>query len=155
MSNKATLIIIVAILAVLAGGMYVIKNQRATIREIPNLGTNETSQTTESPAAPSVKPADVKQDATSMVTQISQITLTVSSPVNNSTVTTAKVVVKGKTLPKAEVFVNEAEGVADGNGNFSLSVNLDEGSNDIIVTAVDAEGNVAETVVTVTYNQGE
>ncbi len=81
-----------------------------------------------------------------------RVTLTVTSPTNGATVTTSSLVLRGKTSPRAEVFVNELETRADANGNFSVSVTLDEGENYLIVTANDENGNVAEAEVTVTYN---
>lgn len=131
------IIIAIGALIVVAGGYLIINNQKAAIREIPNLATSEIGNTTDTP---------IEQ------AKIAQITLSISSPVDNSTTTSSKISVSGKTLPKAEIYANEAEGFADGIGNFSLQVNLDEGVNEIIVTAVDSEGNVAETVVTVNYN---
>jgi len=38
-----------------------------------------------------------------------QITLSITSPANNATVTTATVTVRGKTVPNADVFVNDAQ----------------------------------------------
>jgi hypothetical protein len=156
MNKKILPVTIAAIILVAAGGFLFIKNQKAEVanqKEITNGKTPQASESTLTPT-PSVKLAE-KSDASTMVTKIAQITLTVSSPASNSTVTTSKVTVKGKTLPKAEVYANEAEGFADAGGNFSLPVTLDDGGNEIIVTAVDADGNVAETVVSVTYNSGE
>jgi hypothetical protein len=83
------------------------------------------------------------------------LSLTIVSPANNSTVTNPKLIVKGKTAPGAEVFVNETEGVADVNGNFSLTISLDEGDNPVIVMANDADGNVAEQDLNIIYNAGE
>ena len=145
MKSTILLYTCIAIVVVAAGGFFILKNQKAKIASTQKEMVSESSQETEK-----TPPKD--SDTAAMVTKIAQITLTVSSPANNSTVRTAKVTVKGKTLAKAEVFANEAEGVADAAGNFSLPVNLDDGDNEIIITAVDSDGNVAETVVTVTYN---
>lgn len=90
-----------------------------------------------------------------MVAVISQISLSVTSPSSGTTVASPTVAVIGRTLPKAEIFANEAEGVADTAGNFSLTVKLDDGENSIIITAVDGDGNVAEKEIIVTYNAGE
>ncbi len=155
MNKNVLLITVVAIIAVAVGGFALVKSQKAS--QTPGqkeMMTGATPATDESPLVPSGQPAG-KSNTTAMLTKIEQITLTVSSPLNNSTVTSSKVTVKGKTLAKAEVYANEAEGVADGSGNFSLSVTLDDGDNEILVTAVDADGNVAETVVAVSYNAGE
>jgi hypothetical protein len=57
--------------------------------------------------------------------------------------------VKGKTVASAEVFVNDVVGKADINGNFSINVALDEGENQIVVSANDANGNAAEQAINV------
>ena len=154
MNKKLLSITVVVIVVVALGGFFVLKNQKAEVAGQQEITTEITPQTDESPIAPTAKTPE-RSDTTTMVTKIAQITLTLFSPSNNSTVTTSKVTVKGKTFPGAEVYANEAEGIADANGNFSLSVSLDDGDNEIIVTAVDQDGNVAETVVTVTYNSGD
>ncbi len=92
---------------------------------------------------------------TETIKEVAEISLTISSPTSGSKTSMPKATVNGKTAPKAEVFANEAEGVADANGNFSLSVILDDGDNSIIVTAVDESGKVAEKEIIVTYDAGE
>jgi len=86
---------------------------------------------------------------------VTSLTLTISSPAYGVTVTSAKLTVRGKTLPKAEVFVNDVETVADGSGNFSATLTLDEGENYIIVFANDDAGNAVEKELIVNYNAGE
>ncbi len=84
----------------------------------------------------------------------SSLTLSVASPTDGSQVTSPTVTVKGKTMSNAEVFVNDTNGTADGDGNFSIATTLDEGENTVIVVANDSDGNVAEQELTVTYNSG-
>lgn len=79
------------------------------------------------------------------------INLTIETPVNNAVVTTNTVTVTGITNPKAEVSVNEVDTVADANGKFTATINLDEGSNTIIVVANDSNGSFIEKDLTVTY----
>ncbi len=78
------------------------------------------------------------------------ISVTVSSPQNGATLSNGSVTVTGKTSPNADVFVNDQETHADANGNFSAKVSLDEGQNQIIVTANDSYGNAAEQDLNVT-----
>lgn len=80
------------------------------------------------------------------------ITLAVSAPADNSTVTSPSVVVKGKTVASAEVFVNDLETKADASGYFSVTLPLDEGDNYILVVANDINGNYSEKDLTVTYS---
>ena len=83
------------------------------------------------------------------------LSLIVTSPTTGQTVTTAQVTIKGKTSPKAEVFVNDAELIADGSGNFSQVVVLEEGENYILVVANDADGNFAEKELSITFEPAE
>ncbi len=85
----------------------------------------------------------------------SELTLSVTSPADRATVTSASLTVRGKTAPSAEVFVNDAETKADAAGNFSVRITLDEGENAVIVLVNDAEGRVAEKDLTITYNSGQ
>lgn len=57
--------------------------------------------------------------------------------------------VTGKTSPFAEVFINDQTVKADKDGNFSLKISLDEGENQVLVSANDSDGNVAEQNLTV------
>ncbi len=88
------------------------------------------------------------------VTDISNTTnnkfnLSLSSPLNGSTVKSAEIQVVGKTVPDADVFVNEIDAKADKNGNFSVKYTLEEGENYLVVGANDDQGNFQETDLTV------
>jgi len=84
-----------------------------------------------------------------------QITLAVTAPANNSTVSTPSLTVRGITKPGAEVSVNETDVIANGSGNFSANITLEEGENYIIVVAVDEDGEVAEEELNVTYTPAQ
>lgn len=84
-----------------------------------------------------------------------QISLVVTAPGNNVTVTNNILTVSGKTAPIAEVYVNDVGVVADAAGIFSAKLTLDEGENYIVVFANDADGNVAEQELSVTYDAGQ
>lgn len=84
-----------------------------------------------------------------------QMELSVSDPGDGAIVTSPQLLVRGKTVPNAEIFINEKDTTADENGNFSTTLTLDEGENLIIVTANDADGNIAEKEMVVTYNVEE
>jgi Glucodextranase, domain B len=86
---------------------------------------------------------------------VAQISLRITSPANGSTATSPSVVVRGVTVPKADVFVNDSEVTADAGGNFSAPVTLDDGDNSIVIIANDASGSYAEQEITVTYNPGQ
>lgn len=101
------------------------------------------------PAVPTTTPASAEKPAVQPVE--SAIMLSVTSPANGSTVKTPTITVKGKTVPKAEVWVNDQDVRADASGNFSATVTLDEGENTITVTANDDDGNASEKEITVNY----
>ena len=122
---------------------------------------NEKQAVLESEAnAPGSIPAEVTPGTRQLteeanIPRATEITLTITSPSDGATVTASSLTVKGKTAPWAEVFVNDIGTVADANGNFSAKLTLDEGENPIVVFANDADGNVAEKEITVTYNSGQ
>ncbi len=66
--------------------------------------------------------------------------LEVTSPQDGATVASDRIQVKGKTVPLAEVWVNENQTVADRNGNFSVAVSLEEGENYLLVSAGNENG---------------
>lgn len=86
---------------------------------------------------------------------VKEITLTITAPASGSTTANASIVVKGKTIPRAEVFINEYSLKADNAGNFAYTVSLDEGENIIIVVANDENGNLAEAELIVNYQPSE
>lgn len=81
-----------------------------------------------------------------------QISLEITSPKDGDTVTKSPISVMGTTVKNAEVFVNDAETKADENGNFKVSVDLEEGENEIFITANDISGNSAESSIKVNLN---
>jgi len=101
--------------------------------------------------APSAAPTGSSESAQTVGTTASdKISLVVTSPTDGATLDSANVTVKGKTTPNADVFVNDQSGKADANGNFAISIGLDEGSNQIVVSANDSLGNATEQDLNVT-----
>ena len=107
------------------------------------------------PTSPSVSKAPSQPSATNAIVQEQKISLTVTSPSSGTTVYSSSLAVKGKTVPRASVNVNDKETVADGSGNFSATITLDEGENSIMVVAYDADGKSAEQELTVTYDAAQ
>jgi bacillopeptidase F len=81
--------------------------------------------------------------------------LNIQSPEDGMTLATPSLTVKGTTISQAEISINNVDTKADLQGNFSGKVTLEEGENQIVVTANDAEGNWAERDLTVTYELPE
>lgn len=79
------------------------------------------------------------------------IPLTIDFPKDGSTITSPKIQLTGKTVPRGEVFVNDAGTKADARGIFKVNLTLDEGDNYILVFANDEDGNYAQQEMTVTY----
>lgn len=82
---------------------------------------------------------------------VSSITLTVTEPLNETTVYTADLVVKGQTESDAVVSVDGITVEVDVEGRFSTTVTLEEGPNPIEVFASDFEGNQESVVLTIIY----
>ncbi|HEX7041632.1 MAG TPA: hypothetical protein VF189_00120 [Patescibacteria group bacterium] len=61
--------------------------------------------------------------------------------------------VKGKTSPDARVTVNSFWAIVDGNGNYSYTLHLQNGDNQIDVVSTDAAGNKTEKQIKVSYSQ--
>lgn len=98
----------------------------------------------------SVTPAIEKEEGLT-VKEISQgLILEVTQPKDKTTVNSPEVTVAGKTNAGVDVFVNEKELKADNGGNFSTTLNLDEGENVITVVVSDNQGNYAEKELIVT-----
>ncbi len=156
MSKNLAIALLVLIIVFGAVAVVVTKKKSSTMsdknveeiqRETSGAADNQNVKPTDSSSMPN-SPIET-------VAEVKEISLSISAPASGTVTGTQKTTVKGKTSPKAEVFANEAEGIADMNGNFSLTVQLDEGENSIIVTAVDADGKVAEKEILVTYEVTE
>ena len=141
--NKIVIVGFVIVALVVLGVIIVLQRQVAT--------QNTTMQRTGGEGMQVQQNSTAASSPTETVRLQQSIPLTIASPANASIVTTSTLAVKGKTTPKAEVFVNDKETIADSNGNFSVTLTLDEGDNPIVVLANDENGNEAEQELSVTY----
>src|SRR5690606_20267990 len=112
-----------------------------------NMKSGETQKFAGEPTKVPARPTATRQ----VSQRVTDVELTVTTPTENSAVTTSEVTITGKTFPNADVFINDTEIKADSSGNFSSTVTLDEGENSILITSNDEMGNSAEQEVTVTY----
>lgn len=85
--------------------------------------------------------------------EVSAIPLTVTEPLNETTVYTADLLVKGQTEPDAVVSVEGVTVEVDEDGKFSTVVTLEEGPNLIEVQASNFEGDEGSVVLTVIYDK--
>lgn len=134
---------------IVVGAFLFVRQFRAAqqITDLPSLDTIFPDNTD----SDDVDSASVDSTTPSTINRAAGITLSVLAPGNNTTVSSPTLIVRGKTVAGAEVFVNDAEGIADATGNFSISVDLDEGENYILVVVNDASGNYSEKELTIIY----
>jgi hypothetical protein len=78
--------------------------------------------------------------------------LDVTEPVDSAVLTNNLVTVRGRTAPGATVSVNDGIGKADGNGNFNVMIDLEEGIDAIDIIAMNADGDEAEVILLVTVD---
>lgn len=148
---KTIAFVVIGILVIIAG-LIVAKSPKKIQVSSPITATPApTTATTGSTAG--ITPATTPNEAA--LPPEKEVSLVVSSPTNGSTVTSPSITVKGTTAPKADVYVNDKDAVADAKGNFAIPILLDEGENYLIVTIVDPDGNTAEKEITVTYDAGQ
>lgn len=75
--------------------------------------------------------------------------LEIDYPTNGITVNQSTITLTGKTVPGAEIFINDIQLRAKSDGLFSATINLEEGENVLIVIADDDQGNYLEKEITV------
>lgn len=142
---KNYLPIVIGVLVLAGAGIFV--RQYSMSRNVL-LRTQESAVQTTPTGGSSTPTKAATKDALVLT---SGITLTISTPSNNTTVSNSSLAVKGKTVAGAEVFINNAETKADANGNFSVKLTLEEGENYILIVANDAAGNYSEKELSITY----
>lgn len=77
--------------------------------------------------------------------------LTIVEPANETVVDVNTVTIQGQTLAGAIVSINGGPVNVDSNGNFSLSVTLEEGPNVFDIIATDQAGDEVTTQLVVGY----
>jgi len=123
---------------------------------------NFSSQTTLAPNENIIKAKSVSSDGKESklsegITIIfinSPPTLEISSPSDNQTLSKDQntVEIRGKTDSKVRVTVNGFWAIIDENNNFSYTLALKDGENEIKIVAQDQAGNKTEKNIKVTYN---
>ena len=136
---------------VIAGGIFLFGKSGIRLSSSPTV-SSLSSLTRISPSLPTGSQVP-------LISPASPITLTLASPEDESIVKEDKVSVEGKTAPSATVSLIYENGesliTADEDGNFSESVPLIGGANEITITAFGEEGNEATQTVTVVYTTAE
>ncbi|MEI8068131.1 MAG: hypothetical protein WCG91_04280 [Candidatus Shapirobacteria bacterium] len=82
--------------------------------------------------------------------------LNITSPENNSVVTTSKIEIKGSTTANSNVIIttltNSYTTKSDASGAFSTTIDLDSGANQINLTSIDPDDNQIESQLIITYS---
>ena len=100
---------------------------------------------------PTPRPTPTQTLTPTPVPQSEELLLEVTSPQDNSVVTSAAIPAVGRTSPDATVSVNGRLVEIDLSGNFQTLLTLEEGINLIEVIASDLSGEVLTRVLTVIY----
>lgn len=153
---KMYLPIAIAALAVLVIVGLILSNKPA--KPAQNSGTEPTSnmQSGQVRTTPILSGSQIQANPSqSSMAQGQAIALAVTEPANGATVKTAQITLKGKTAPRADVFVNDTQVAADAQGQFSTPITLEEGENHMLITANDDKGDSNETELVVTYTSGQ
>jgi hypothetical protein len=101
-----------------------------------------------SPPAPSSLPAS---QATTMVLGSGPLHVTITSPVDESVVAVPQVDVAGQAPPDTVITINDTIVVVGATGQFSATVPLQDGPNELDVLASDPDGNEVSATLFVTY----
>jgi hypothetical protein len=149
--------IVLSILLLIGVGIYVVMSQ--TGDATPATSQNQVTQNgvqSKGEITPISKSStsELINTVPTIDTKKNQITLRITSPINNAVVTVSDVVIKGITTPGAEVAVNDKETVAGKDGSFSVTLTLDEGDNYISAVATNSDGQAAELEMNITLNTG-
>jgi hypothetical protein len=99
------------------------------------------------PLSASQTPPAVDNSGDSLAVLNSSLTLKVMEPADAATLTSDTVTVKGQTKAGATVCVNDQACVADSQGNFSVSIALEDGPYAIDIIATDDSGSQGEVLL--------
>jgi len=76
--------------------------------------------------------------------------LSITTPISGAVVTSSTVTIRGTTVPRADVSINDIDLQADASGNFLQRVEIDEGENVFDIVATSESGDISEIELTVT-----
>jgi len=82
------------------------------------------------------------------------VLLTIDQPVDESVIETRTITVSGKTVPGATIIVNAGSDdevvTPSTTGDYSLTLTIASGENEIVVTSIDTQGDETTKTITVT-----
>jgi hypothetical protein len=147
--GKNYLIIILIFTLIFVGSIWIAK-EKGLLKSPQEVLNGEEKQLGGKSDTTGEKKTDENVEGSSETKYQESLALTITSPTDGTTVSSANFNVIGKTTPGSEVFVNDKETKADTGGNFSVNITVDEGENVIVVAANDPEGNYIEKEIKVT-----
>ena len=118
-----------------------------------NKGNTKSNVTTISPI-----PTDTQMSTQVSVTPTSEkkSPINITSPENDSVLSTSKTNIKGNTKPNSLIIISTPSKTfsdkSNSNGVFNISVELDSGINPIKISSIDQDDNQDETEITLTYS---
>ena len=82
--------------------------------------------------------------------------ITITSPENNSLLSTSKTTITGTTTPKSNIIIatttNTFTGKSDESGNFKINIDLEAGLNIIKISSIDPDNKQKDTSINITYS---
>lgn len=123
-----------------------------SVENTPPLARETQKPTSQTILGASVVPTEKKIVATPTPT-LPPLSLTLLTPQGDVTTPLPSILITGKTVPDAEVFINEVTTKANGLGLFSYTYPLEEGENMISISANDVNGIYNAKEIVVTYNK--
>lgn len=102
---------------------------------------------------PTLIPTSTNQN---LSTEEKKESIIITSPENNTLISTGKTTITGATTPKSNIIIATATdtftGKSDETGNFKININLDTGLNIIKISSVDPNNNQKDTSINITYS---
>lgn len=132
---KKTKLIIISILLLLILTVGYLFLSRPNTSELKNIKNGQNSSLTD--LSPSINNSSQSAD---IMLNDNIVPLEIVSPQNNATVTADSIIISGKTVPLANVIINEFELNADATGLFSQTIFMDEGENYFSIVAYTDSG---------------
>jgi hypothetical protein len=104
---------------------------------------------------PTTAPTTSGSAATPALLGSGSMSVTITAPADNSVVMVPQVIVTGLAPSETVLTINDSLLVVGVSGQFSVTVPLQEGPNELDVLASDPAGNQANTKLIVTYDPSE
>jgi hypothetical protein len=104
---------------------------------------------------PAPSPAASANPATPAVLGSGPLHVTFTAPADNTVVNVPRVAVTGLAPSETVLTINDSLIVVDATGQFSVTVPLQEGPNELNVLASDSDGNLVSTQLIVTYDPAQ